>query len=130
METHGRSGFQDESLGEHDSTLSQSAVLSRLSIQLPPSTIEPNEKRIPLSQSTMSSLTATEIEQATFNSLPGRFESPEIRKQPRRHYHVRMLTDVKSGRCPLVQAGERKSQRVYPETAVSSDGLKSSSQET
>jgi hypothetical protein len=45
-------------------------------------------------------------------------EPPNVTKQPKRHRHVRMLKDLANKECPLVQAGERKQQRIYPEIEV------------
>ena len=39
---------------------------------------------------------------------------PNIKKQPNRYRRARMLSDLATGRCPLVQAGEGKQQRSYP----------------
>ena len=51
------------------------------------------------------------------NSVTVQFlDSPKVIKQPKRHRHVRMLTDLANKKCPLVQAG--KTQRVYPEIEV------------
>jgi hypothetical protein len=46
------------------------------------------------------------------------YDAPKVVKQPKRHRRVRMLTDVAKNECPLVQAGDGKTQRAYIETEV------------
>jgi hypothetical protein len=45
-------------------------------------------------------------------------DPPNIKKQPYRYRRVRMLTDLANKRCPLVQAGEKNTQRSYPVVEV------------
>ena len=45
-------------------------------------------------------------------------DAPNVKKQPHRHRRVRMLTDLTKGKCPYVQAGEKKAQRCYPVVEV------------
>lgn len=46
------------------------------------------------------------------------YDAPKIIKEPTRHRHARMLSDVANKKCPLVQAGETHDQRKYIEVEV------------
>ncbi|CAF4523380.1 unnamed protein product [Rotaria sp. Silwood1] len=50
------------------------------------------------------------------------YDAPNVKRQPKHHRRVRMLQDVANKKCPLVQAGEGKKQRKYPEIEVPSYG--------
>jgi hypothetical protein len=49
-----------------------------------------------------------------------KYNPTQIIKQPKRYRHVRMITDLAKNDCPIVQAGEEKTQRTYVEIEVSS----------
>ena len=116
VESHGRSDSRGECFGERDSLPSRITVIDRAPNGLATLTDEQNAVQILLSQN---------IAHLSISEQLSGFEAPQILRQPRRHRHVRMLTDVESGRCALVQAEEKKQLRVYPETVVSSDDLRS-----
>lgn len=46
------------------------------------------------------------------------YDPPTVIKHPKPHRRVRMLSDLAKNDCPLVQAGEKNSQRSYPEIEV------------
>jgi hypothetical protein len=52
-------------------------------------------------------------------STPVQLLDPQnVKKHPYRYRRVRMLKDLANKRCPFVQAGEKKSQRLYPVVEV------------
>ena len=52
------------------------------------------------------------------------YETPEILAQPDFTSHIRMTSDLKKGRSPLLQARNAKKQREYPTVSVRLDQLK------
>ncbi|CAF0939435.1 unnamed protein product [Adineta steineri] len=50
-----------------------------------------------------------------------KYDPLKILKQPRRFRRVRMQSDLIKKMCPLVQAGEKDGQRVYPEIELSTN---------
>jgi hypothetical protein len=52
-------------------------------------------------------------------SVPAQsLDPPNVKKHPYRYRRVRMLKDLANKGCPFVQAGEKKSQRLYPVVEV------------
>lgn len=48
-----------------------------------------------------------------------RYSAPQIMKEPTVYQHIRMFSDLISGTCPLMQAGDRdSSQQTYVQIKV------------
>ncbi|CAF0835607.1 unnamed protein product [Rotaria sordida] len=75
-----------------------------------------------LFQSTTKPATIVRPDVRTSHSSIQNYDKPNVIKHPKRHRRVRMLKDLAKKDCPLVQAGENKKQRKYPEIEVPSDG--------
>ncbi|CAF2890681.1 unnamed protein product [Rotaria sp. Silwood2] len=73
-----------------------------------------------LFQSTTRPATITRPDVRTSHSTIQNYASPNVTRHPSRYRRVRMLKDLEKKDCPLVQAGNGKKQREYPE--IESDG--------
>ncbi|CAF1364235.1 unnamed protein product [Rotaria magnacalcarata] len=71
--------------------------------------------------STTQPTTINEPRPLSMDSLMQRYGLPKVTKNPKRHRHVRMLTDLLRNKCPLIQAGQGTQQRIYPEIEVPSN---------
>jgi hypothetical protein len=73
---------------------------------------------VSLSQSTTKPIIITTPNDQTISRSVQVYDPPNVTKQPKPYRRARMLKDLAKKDCPLVQAGEGKNQRSYPEIEV------------
>jgi hypothetical protein len=71
-----------------------------------------------LSPSTTKPTAIVKPDDQSVNTVVQEYDPPNVLRHPRSHRRVRMLNDLAKRECPLVQAGEGKAQKVYPEIRV------------